>query len=177
MGSDEDVRRRETPTGDDMKLSAQEEYGLRCLLRVAAAGESLTIPEIGRAEALSIPYVAKLMRVLRQGKFVKSVRGQAGGYTLARNPENIPVAEVLDVLGGRLFEPAFCDQFPGLKRTCAHDIDCSIRSLWRAVQSAVDMALAGVTLQDLLQKESSMTVRLSSFRPSSGFGGSVRAEN
>jgi Rrf2 family protein len=131
------------------------------MLRVASAGEggSLTIPEIGRAEALSIPYVAKLMRVLRQGKFVKSVRGQAGGYTLARPPEKIPVAEVLAWLGGRLFEPAFCDQFSGLKRTCTHSIDCSIRSLWRAVQSAVDSVLAGITLKDLLHKESDMNVR------------------
>jgi len=145
-----------------MKLSAQEEYGLRCILRVARAGEegSLTISEIGRAEALSIPYVAKLMRVLRQGKFVKSARGQAGGYTLARPPEEIPVAEVLAWLGGRLFEPAFCDQFSGLKRICTHSIDCSIRSLWRAVQSAVDSVLAGITLQDLLHKESDMNVRM-----------------
>jgi Rrf2 family protein len=146
-----------------MKLSAQEEYGLRCLLRVARDGEeegSLTIPEIGRAEALSIPYVAKLMRVLRQGKFVKSVRGQAGGYTLARRADEIPVAEVLAWLGGRLFEPAFCDQFSGLKRICTHSIDCSIRSLWRAVQSAVDSVLAGITLQDLLHKESDMHVRI-----------------
>src|SRR5262245_5945707 len=152
-----------------MKLSAQEEYGLRCLLRVAAAGQSLTIPEISRAEALSIPYVAKLRRVLRQGKFVKSVRGQAGGYTLARIPKDIRVGEVLDVLGGRLFEPGFCDQYPGLKRTCTHHIDCSIRSLWRAVQTAVDVALAGITLQDLLQQESAMNVRLARLTPSSGF--------
>ena len=145
-----------------MKLTAQEEYGLRCLLRVAEAGESesLTIPEIGRAEALSIAYVAKLMRILRQGEFVKSVRGQTGGYTLARRPENIPVGEVLAVLGGRLFEPGFCDQFSGLKRFCTHSVDCSIRSLWRAVQSAVDSVLTGITLQDLLQKESDMKVRL-----------------
>jgi len=145
-----------------MKLTAQEEYRLRCLLRVAEAGESesLTIPEIGRAEALSIAYVAKLMRILRQGEFVKSVRGQTGGYTLARSPENIPVGEVLAVLGGRLFEPGFCDQFSGLKRLCTHSFDCSIRSLWRAVQSAVDSVLTGITLQDLLQKESDMKVRL-----------------
>ena len=145
-----------------MKLTAQEEYGLRCLLRVAEAGEieSLTIPEIGRAAALSIAYVAKLMRILRQGEFVKSVRGQTGGYTLARSPENIPVGEVLAVLGGRLFEPGFCDQFSGLKRLCTHSVDCSIRSLWRAVQSAVDSVLTGITLQDLLQKESDMKVRL-----------------
>ena len=145
-----------------MKLSAQEEYGLRCLLRIASAGEgeSLTIPEIGRTEALSVAYVAKLMRVLRQGKFVKSVRGQAGGYTLARSPENIPVGEVLAALGGRLFEPGFCDQFSGLKRICTHSIDCSIRSMWGAVQSAIDAVLSEITLKDLLQKESDMKMRL-----------------
>jgi Rrf2 family protein len=145
-----------------MKLSAQEEYGLRCLLRVASAGEgaSVTIPAIGRAEALSIAYVAKLMRVLRQGKFVKSGRGQAGGYTLARHPEEIRVTEVLASLGGRLFEPEFCDQFSGLKRICTHSVDCSIRSLWRAVQSAVDSVLSGITLKDLLQKESDLNVAI-----------------
>ena len=152
-----------------MKLSAQEEYGLRCLLRVASAreGESLTIPEIGRAEALSIAYVAKLMRILRQRKFVKSVRGQTGGYTLARSPENIPVGEVVAALGGRLFEPGFCDQFSGLKEMCTHSVDCSIRSLWRAVQSAVDSVLAGITLRDLLQTESDMSTRLSPSIPQS----------
>ena len=145
-----------------MKLTAQEEYGLRCLLHVARAGEgeSLTIPEIGRAEALSIAYVAKLMRILRQGKFVKSVRGQTGGYTLARSAENIPVGEVLAALGGRLFEAGFCDQFSGMKQLCTHSVDCSIRSLWRAVQSAVDSVLTEVTLRDLLEKESDMKVRL-----------------
>ncbi len=51
-----------------MKITAQEEYGLRCLLRLARAGEgqALTIPEIAEAEKLSVPYVAKLMSVLRQ---------------------------------------------------------------------------------------------------------------
>jgi Rrf2 family protein len=152
-----------------MKLSAQEEYGLRCLLRVASAqeGESLTISEIGRAEALSIAYVAKLMRILRQRKFVKSVRGHTGGYTLARSPENIPVGEVMAALGGRLFEPGFCDQFSGLRQMCTHSVDCSIRSLWRAVQSAVDSVLAGITLRDLLQTESDMSTRLSPSIPQS----------
>jgi Rrf2 family protein len=152
-----------------MKLSAQEEYGLRCLLRVASAGEghSVTIPEIGHAEALSIAYVAKLMRVLRRGKFVKSVRGQTGGYTLARRPENIPISDVLALLGGRLFEPGFCDHFSGLKRSCVHSVDCSIRSLWRAVQTAVDAILAEVTLTDLLQKESDMNSRLRPSAPAS----------
>ena len=69
-----------------MKLTSQEEYGLRCLLRIARQGEggALTIPEISEAEGISSYYVAKLMRILRRGGFVTSARGQAGGYTLSR---------------------------------------------------------------------------------------------
>src|SRR3989442_13741930 len=98
-----------------MKLSAQEEYGLRCLLRIAMAPEegSLTIPEIARAEALSAPYVAKLMRVLRQGKFVRSVRGQAGGYMLSRPPGQIRLGGEFGLRGGGLFEHRVFAQFSG----------------------------------------------------------------
>src|SRR5215813_11115020 len=130
-----------------MKLSAQEEYGLRCLLRVASASpDSVTIPAIAKAEALSVPYVGKLMSVLRQNEFVDSVRGQAGGYVLARPPEKITVGEVLTSLGGRLFDAQFCDEFTGLEQLCTHSVDCSMRSLWRSVQHAVDSVLAGITL-------------------------------
>ena len=60
-----------------MKLSSQEEYGLRCLLRVGREGieGSVTIPQLSRAEGITEPNVAKMMRVLRQGGFVQSTRG------------------------------------------------------------------------------------------------------
>ncbi len=59
-----------------MKITSQEEYGLRCLLRLAGAaeGQSLTIPEIASAEGLSAPYVAKLLSVLRQGGLIEAMR-------------------------------------------------------------------------------------------------------
>jgi Rrf2 family protein len=138
-----------------MKLSAQEEYGLRCLLQVArhAPQGSLTIPEIARIEGLSIPHVAKLMRLLRRGGFVKSVRGQAGGYKLARTPDQVKVGELLAWLGGRLFEPSFCTMHAGVVKLCTHTVDCSIRSLWQSVQLVVDQMLGKVTLSDLLGGE------------------------
>jgi Rrf2 family protein len=116
----------------------------------------VTIPQIAGAEGLSAPYVGKLMGLLRQSGFVTSVRGQAGGYVLSRPAGSIPVAEVLGSLGGRLFEPGFCDEFAGLEQVCTHSADCSIRSLWRCVQRAVDLVLAGISLQDMLVKESEM---------------------
>jgi Rrf2 family protein len=138
-----------------MKLSSQEEYGLRCLLQVARHDPegSVTIPEIARIEGLSIPHVAKLMRSLRRGGFVKSVRGQAGGYKLARTPDRINIGEVLAWLGGRLFEPSFCSMHAGTAQLCAHSVDCSIRSLWQSVQHVVDQVLGKVTLSNLLGGE------------------------
>lgn len=142
-----------------MKFSSQEEYGLRCLLRLGRQpeGTSLTIPEISRAEGISTPYVAKLMRILRTGGLVTSVRGQSGGYALARVPEKILVGEVMAVLGGRLFDPAFCDMHTGDESVCTHSVDCSLRSLWRTVQMVIDQVLNQTTLRDLLVNEREMT--------------------
>jgi Rrf2 family protein len=141
-----------------MKLTSQEEYGLRCLLRVGreAAGGSLTIPELARAEGISEPNVAKMMRILRRGGFVTSTRGQSGGYALSRPAEDIVVGHALAALGGRLYEPAFCDGHSGLERHCTHMPDCSIRSVWRMVQQAVDQVLGKITLKDLLRSEPEM---------------------
>ncbi len=158
-----------------MKVSSQEEYGLRCLLRIARQGESgsLTIPEISQAEGISSSYVAKLMRVLRRGGFVKSVRGQAGGYKLSRPASRITVGEALALLGGRLFESDFCEQHTGTEKVCTNSVDCSIRSLWRAVQLVVDQVLGKTTLKDLLWDEHEMGTRVSELVKVSGGGMSI----
>jgi Rrf2 family protein len=142
-----------------MKFSAQEEYGLRCLLLIGRmpAGKSCTIPEISRAGGLSSHNVAKLLRILRRGGFIKSARGQTGGYALARPASQIIVGDVLAVLGGRLFEPGFCSSHAGMDDLCPHVVDCSIRSLWSSVQLAVDQVLTKTTLQDLLNSQPEMT--------------------
>jgi Rrf2 family protein len=141
-----------------MRLSAQEEYGLRCLLRVGRSeGDgSVTIGELSHSEGITEPNVAKMMRILRQAGFVQSTRGQSGGYALARPAGEINVGEVLAVLGGRLYEPSFCDDHTGVERLCTHMTDCSIRSVWRLVQRAVDDVLGKITLKDLLVSEREM---------------------
>jgi len=158
-----------------MKLSAQEEYGLRCLLRLGAQreGTSLTIPEISRSEGISPEYVAKLMRILRQGELVTSARGASGGYALARPADSITAGEALTVLGGRLFESDFCERHAGAESLCTHSIDCSIRSLWQALQNAVDQVLTKTTLKDLLCSEPEMVSLMTDLvktpsRPSAG---------
>lgn len=136
-----------------MKLTSQEEYGLRCLLRIARQEGGLTLPEISEAEGLSLSYAGKLMRVLRRGGLVRSARGQTGGYALARPADKVRIGEVLALLGGRLYSPEFCDSHSGVERVCTHSVDCSIRSLWHAVQLVVDRVLDHTSLRDLMGSE------------------------
>src|SRR6266478_9636282 len=124
-----------------MRLTAQEEYGLRCLLRVARGQESMTTPEIAVREGLTQAHVHKLMRLLRRGGLVKSVRGRNGGYRLARPAEEINVGAALAALGDSFYSRDFCREHTGSERTCVRNSDCSIRSLWIAIDNAVQRAL------------------------------------
>jgi Rrf2 family protein len=135
-----------------VKFSAQEEYGLRCLLQLGMQGQggSLTISELSHREGISVPNVAKMMRVMRRAGFVASTRGKDGGYTLARPAVELRISEVLATLGGRLYEPGFCERHAGTEQVCCHETECSIRSVWQTVQSSVDQVLSQLTLQDLL---------------------------
>ena len=138
-----------------MKLSTQEEYGLRCLLQLARHGDSasLTISEMSQREGISAPNVAKILRLLRRASLLTSTRGKAGGYTLARSASQITVGEVLAALGGRLWDPAFCERHAGGSQECANLGECSIRPVLRYVQEAIDHVLAQLSLADLLATE------------------------
>lgn len=145
-----------------MKLSTQEEYGLRCLLQLARAGErtSLTIAEMSEREGISAPNVAKIMRILRRAGLVLSTRGKAGGYHLARPAGEVRALDVLAALGGRLFDPGFCDRHAGVETHCLNTRDCSIRPVLRGLQDAVDQVLGELTLASLLGSENEVATTL-----------------
>ena len=160
-----------------MRLSAQEEYGLRCLLQVAGVeGDRLVqISTIAEAEGLSSDYTAKLLRVLRQGGLVESTRGAAGGYRLARPADQITVWEAVEVLDGHLFDEGFCQVHTGQGLTCVHSTACSIRSLWKWVGSALEQVLDAITLADLARGEVAVAARLARISETEGTTGSTAA--
>ena len=151
-----------------MKLTSQEEYGLRCILSLARAalppaggasspeGAFLTLHDIAKKEGLSVPYAGKLIRLLGRAGLVESVRGCKGGYRLARPSESISVAEALAALGGKIYEAGTCERYTGDRRFCVHTNDCSIRSLWSGIQILIDEVLSRTTLHDLVQTEKTM---------------------
>ncbi|HMC87517.1 MAG TPA: Rrf2 family transcriptional regulator [Chitinophagaceae bacterium] len=138
-----------------MKITAQEEYGLRILIRIAGCKDNtgLSIPQLSETEGLSSHYVAKLTRVLRMGGFINSTPGLKGGYVLAKPAKEIGIKQVLKVLGGVLFDQDFCGQHAGSLKLCTNSVDCSARSLWQMIQFTVDQLLDKITLHELSNPE------------------------
>ena len=127
---------------------------MRCLIQIAKQGldGSTTIQEIGKREGLTTPHVAKLLMVLRKSGFISSTRGQAGGYTISRDPKKIIVGDVLNALGGKLYDEGFCGRHGGTHDVCSHSVDCAVRSLWENVQMAIDSVVDRITLADLMKE-------------------------
>ena len=142
-----------------MKISAQDEYGLRILLQIARAEgeEGVSIPQLSEAEGLTASYVAKITRALRLAELVESTRGHKGGYILARPANQIKIKDALRSLGGALFDEDFCSSHSGGLKICTNSVDCSVRSLWRMIQLTVDELLEKITLQDLIGSEKDAT--------------------
>jgi len=146
-----------------MKITAQEEYGLRILIRIARCDdkEGMSIPQLTEAEGLGSHYIAKLTRVLRMAEFINSTPGYKGGYVLAKPAREIIIKDVLKALGGVLFDKDFCGQHAGSVKLCTNSVDCSARSLWQMIQFTVDQLLGSITLHDLANKENESVKMLS----------------
>ncbi len=139
-----------------MKITAQEEYGLRCLLRLATSqSPSLTLPEISASEGLSVAYVAKLMAALRDAGFIESVRGRSGGYRLSRPADEIGLGSLLLQLGEPLFdEPGYCERHAGISEEgCVHRTACSLKTLWLSLETWMRRTLDQITLADLIDNQ------------------------
>ena len=145
-----------------MKITAQEEYGLRCLLQLARFphGQVVSVKEIAAKEALSTAYVEKLLRIVSRAGLVHSVRGLKGGYVLNRPAASIMLGEVVRALGTVETTNHICSVFTGTQEACVHFSDCGIRSVWSGLTTYIQSFLDQTPLASLLGKEYAVSERL-----------------
>jgi Rrf2 family transcriptional regulator, iron-sulfur cluster assembly transcription factor len=135
-----------------VKITAQEEYGLRCILQLARQepGAPLMVRDIAEREGLSVAYVEKLLWTLSRSRIVESVRGPKGGYRLARPCAEISIGQVMRVLGGVPSDDEICSQFTGNHETCVHHDDCGIRPVWASITDFVHSVFDKIPISSLL---------------------------
>lgn len=143
-----------------MKISAQEEYGLRCLVQLATlkTGESLTLPQIAEREGVSAANAGKLMWLLNKAGFVQAIRGTKGGYSLARPANEILLSEVIKILDADEIGN-HCESYTGVLDSCIHKGDCGIRPVIVGLHEIVQNALSQITLAQLVGTEAKVDER------------------
>lgn len=138
-----------------MRVTAMQEYGLRCMLQLTAhnSDQPLAVREIAKRERLTPVYVEKILVHLRRGGLVNSVRGVNGGYVLAKPAAGISVAAVLAALGQVHLGADLCKKYTGTASVCVHQDNCGIRPIWGTLTRYIFGFLEKITLDQLLKDE------------------------
>lgn len=135
-----------------MKLSTRSRYGVRLMLELALNYEKgLTfLKDAAKNQEISEKYLSQLIIPLRTGGLVVSSRGAHGGYSLAREPKDITLAEIVDILEGEMaVVNCIKDAYP-----CDRIAACPTRDIWAELNRIVTVYLTSITLDTLVQNSS-----------------------
>jgi Rrf2 family transcriptional regulator, cysteine metabolism repressor len=137
-----------------MRISSKGEYGLRALLDLAQRfGEGpIQSHEIHVRQAIDEDYLNQILILLRRAGIIESLRGPQGGHRLARAPIQISILEAILALEGPLL-PIDTGR-DSIKPLEPVDREV-IREVWLGARGALEGYLAGLTLDDLLQRKRS----------------------
>lgn len=133
-----------------MRISTRSRYGTRMMLDIAlhSTDGPVRIQDVADRQGLSIKYLEKLIRVLKDGGFIKSKRGPKGGHMPAKPLERITVGAVVRILEG----DGQLVQCSGDESCCVNEPMCLTRRVWKAAANAMFEKLESITFADLVDE-------------------------
>jgi Rrf2 family protein len=134
-----------------MKLTTKTRYGVRLLLDLAQHQDKgpIQMSKISIRQNVSVKYLEQIIRLLKQAKFVNSIRGPKGGHMLAKRPKEITLGDITRLFEGQT-ELVDCISNP---EKCPMSDDCLIRPAWQRATQALYRELDSITIADLLENE------------------------
>ena len=123
-----------------LAISSKSPYAVRALSELARRGSDQPVPigEIARARDIPVQFLEGLFATLRRAGVLQSHRGVKGGYLFAREPADVTVLEVVELLEGELGDPA-------------------LDRVWGDAVGAVRGVLARTTIADIADREARET--------------------
>ena len=139
-----------------MRLTTKGRFAVTAMLDLALnqGARPVTLAGISRRQGISLSYLEQLFGKLRRHSLVDSVRGPGGGYTLAKQAENMSVAEIIIAVD----EPIDATQCGG-KENCLDEGRCMTHDLWSTLNEKMHEYLSSVTLADLVVKHRARDVQ------------------
>ncbi len=131
-----------------IRVSRMADYGVVVLSQVAREpGRHITAAEIAASTQLPAPTVSKLLKQFAHDGILESHRGAKGGYSMHRSPLEISVAEIIRAVDGPI---ALADCLEGSDGICGIEHICPIRGPWQNVSDAIQTALEGISLAQMV---------------------------
>ena len=124
------------------------DYGVVALSFMARDPQAFfSAATVAERTGVPLPSASKLLKLLVKGGVLTSRRGAAGGYGLARAPEDISVADLVIAVDGPI---AIADCLEGASGgVCGLEGFCAVRGPWQKVSDAIRVALEELTLADI----------------------------
>lgn len=129
-----------------MKISKKSQYALRGLFRLGESEGYLSMKEVAEKEKISADYLEKIFTQLEKEDFIKSKRGPSGGYQLAKEPSDITLKDILEVLETN-FSLVEC-----IDEGCSRISECPVAPTWKKLDQEVKEKLSLISIKTLLDK-------------------------
>ena len=134
-----------------MKLSTKGRYAVMALAELARMGgdDPVSLGQIAAGQQISQEYLEQLFAKLRRAELVESVRGPGGGYRLGRDPDSIPISEIILAVD----EPLRVTRCTGdAIDGCVGGEKCITHELWASLGRHIYGFLSSVTLGDVVNR-------------------------
>ena len=130
-----------------IRLTRMTDYGILLLTCFARDPEHpmRSARELANESKLPLPTVSKILKELARHRLLEAHRGVKGGFTLARRPDAINVAEIISALEG----PIAITECSADAGNCDIERSCVVKSNWKKINQVVLNALRGITLADM----------------------------
>ena len=133
-----------------MRLSTKGRYAVTAMLDLAIHYDDgpVTLAGISETQGISLSYLEQLFVHLKKGKLVEGLRGPGGGYQLARAPEEISIAQVINAIGEGI-DVTLC----GGNEDCQDGERCLTHALWDRLGKEIHDFMDDITLASFLSRD------------------------
>ena len=134
-----------------MQITRQADYAVRAILHLAQmqAGERAATSQIAQEQHIPPSFLAKIISQLSIAGLLHTSRGARGGVTLAREPKDVTLLEVIEAIDG----PIQLNECVGDGGLCTFEDDCPLKPVWCDAQDELVRRLKGTNFADLLMQK------------------------
>ncbi|HAJ77558.1 MAG TPA: Rrf2 family transcriptional regulator [Clostridiales bacterium] len=130
-----------------MKISASGEYAVRILVEIAKCEKYVSLKDVANKLDISLKFAEKIVAKFVKSNILVSLRGQDGGYKLAKKPDEVKIKQILEITGD-VTNVTTC-----LSADCPHKDDCTSISVWEKLNALINDYLNNVSISDLIDKK------------------------